>query len=297
MAEESTPFTRQPIRAVDTPVDEFTTITIYFSIGWSVFVAVQFLEQVFFPVLVVSVTFCTYIYSEWRSHSIVDKILTTSDFVNQRPPYPIPTTAALAGVAILSYIFNHFAFSSNTTFYATYSSSFLTTVVIFQIGACVKYLFLRFGIFNRHSVRRGILGLYCRALVILRTFVLFPLWRRYFCQPSCSYSFLLYLTIKIPETIWMFGEFISSVSDYRNAIYNAMRPVKEEDVDDNCPVCQDTPIEPIALPCNHIGCYECVCRWLALGHTCPECRERICGARLIDFSDGFIPISLLFYCF
>ena len=295
--EESTPFTRQPIRPVEMPVDEFTTITIYFSIGWSVFVCVQFLQQVMIPVAAISATFCVYLYFEWTSQGVVERILKTSEFVSQRPSYSMLRTAGLMVVAALGHMFNRYRFSGDVTFHGTYSSAFLVTVLVFQVGACVKYVLLRLGLLSRHHVRRGILGLYCRLLIVVRTLMLVPVWKRYFCQPSCTYSFVFYLIIKVPELFWMFWEFVGSVSDYRNSIYNSMRLANDEEIHDDCPVCQDPPVEGIVLPCGHIGCYECVCAWLRVRHTCPECRSKVVGTRLIEFSDGFIPISIMFYCF
>ena len=42
-----------------------------------------------------------------------------------------------------------------------------------------------------------------------------------------------------------------------------------------CPICLDQPLEPVILPCAHIGCSECFTSVIRRVHYCPICRKEM----------------------
>lgn len=45
------------------------------------------------------------------------------------------------------------------------------------------------------------------------------------------------------------------------------------DSKDNCPISQDTPINPVKLNCEHIFDKENIIIWLKKNNSCPVCRN------------------------
>jgi hypothetical protein len=40
---------------------------------------------------------------------------------------------------------------------------------------------------------------------------------------------------------------------------------------ERCPICYGNPVDPVALPCNHIFCNRCIQEWLNVRPICPRC--------------------------
>ncbi|CZT18196.1 uncharacterized protein RCC_04036 [Ramularia collo-cygni] len=60
---------------------------------------------------------------------------------------------------------------------------------------------------------------------------------------------------------------------------------------EGCSICTDPFKEPVALPCKHIFCKECIVEWLSLPvrNTCPFCREE-CFTRTVPGPRGPVAI-------
>ncbi|XP_037726597.1 E3 ubiquitin-protein ligase RNF125-like [Drosophila subpulchrella] len=57
-------------------------------------------------------------------------------------------------------------------------------------------------------------------------------------------------------------------------------PITRQLVDENmdpyeCPVCFDSPNEPVATRCGHVFCKECLISALEPSKLCPKCRETV----------------------
>ena len=40
-----------------------------------------------------------------------------------------------------------------------------------------------------------------------------------------------------------------------------------------CPICKENAVEPCAATCGHVSCRKCWSHWLAVGKTCPQCKQ------------------------
>ena len=49
----------------------------------------------------------------------------------------------------------------------------------------------------------------------------------------------------------------------------------------SCPICLDILHEPVASPCGHAFCYDCVMQSLAYSMACPVCRRPIASHRVL----------------
>ena len=65
------------------------------------------------------------------------------------------------------------------------------------------------------------------------------------------------------------------------------RPVKEVRLfDDECYFChKESPVDPVASPCNHVFCRRCILPQLATNQDCPCCQTRISGTKSLRSVD------------
>lgn len=61
---------------------------------------------------------------------------------------------------------------------------------------------------------------------------------------------------------------------------------------DYCAVCQEKFKNPVALPCNHIFCDDCISQWFARNNSCPLCRSVVRSAGHGAYGDGSTSILL-----
>jgi hypothetical protein len=184
------------------------------------------------------------------------------------------------------------------TFGNAYGAALLISLLVGHASGALRHILFASGLITCARVRRGFFGLYVRIFIIVRSFFLLKVWNRYFCPPGSSHtaSFICYMVIRIVSCFWMIGEFGQSAHDY---FYSCFQLIQYSDVREFfCSICRsEDGIEPVVCPCGHVHCYECLYRWLKDETMCPTCRNHIGGRKLIDFSDGFVPISVLFFCF
>ncbi|XP_021928666.1 RING finger and transmembrane domain-containing protein 2-like isoform X2 [Zootermopsis nevadensis] len=52
-------------------------------------------------------------------------------------------------------------------------------------------------------------------------------------------------------------------------------PDQVQNAGSSCSVCRSAYVEPLCLPCGHIFCKICICKWYKGHETCPNCRALI----------------------
>jgi hypothetical protein len=194
------------------------------------------------------------------------------------------------------------------TLTGSYLFALSISVVTFSFGSAVRAAMIALRLVSFHSMRRGFFGLIQRVFIIARNLFILPVWLAYFGQSNCN-SFLdiitqqktfigaCYVVLKCFVQLWLLWDLGTALRDYTLNPTPICSAVTTEEVNDDCPVCQDRPTNPVQLPCGHIFCYDCIARWLSTKGSCPLCRADICEPKGIEFGDGSVPWITLFSAF
>lgn len=211
----------------------------------------------------------------------------------------------------------------DNTLFSIYFASLFQSIIVFMMASSLKCFLLGTGIIKLKIVRRGFFGIFQRFFIILRNLIVLPIWVDFFCEPSVhlikgvingqnalffSHSkktleeliqskkpfwCLTYIVIKLFLQLWLLGDLGAVIYDYSANKRASYKHVDDSQVSDDCVICQDKPEEPVQLSCGHIFCYRCVYRWLKDHDTCPICRKKFIEPRIIEISDGYVPIATL----
>eukprot|EP00039_Didymoeca_costata_P003209 m.66023 g.66023 ORF g.66023 m.66023 type:complete len:1105 (-) comp11779_c0_seq2:55-3369(-) len=65
--------------------------------------------------------------------------------------------------------------------------------------------------------------------------------------------------------------------DFANSVATQLKSALQSDPDNKaapleCPICLEDPLDPVVLPCAHVGCLECLTTVIDALHHCPVCR-------------------------
>lgn len=86
---------------------------------------------------------------------------------------------------------------------------------------------------------------------------------------------LLSLVVGLADLIRSASRLIQSRRELSELQMQPLRPIEV------CPLCLAKRKESTRLPCGHVFCWECVCRWLQQRKQCPLCREPSTHADLL----------------
>lgn len=53
-----------------------------------------------------------------------------------------------------------------------------------------------------------------------------------------------------------------------------------------CPICQESPRDPLQLDCGHTFCDLCIAEWLEREQTCPMCRVTVRKDHIKSYGNG-----------
>lgn len=234
----------------------------------------------------------------------------SSSYFNTRPTFLISYSSVLIPFAYFGYlIYRSEVFTYDPSSVSIYLHALTESTLVFMVTTILKCFLLGIGVIDIKMARKGFLGLFERFFIIIRNIIVAPQWISYFSGGCGSVSYLsyiictkslscfFYILIKWIFFIWLICEFIFTLNDYSANSKASLRNVDPKIVVDECVFCYSTPVEPVALRCGHIFCYECITRWIRDYPTCPVCRAQIIDARFIEFADGGLLLTVLFGAF
>lgn len=272
-------------------------------------VSFHFVLDESFCVIVVIICIITYYYVENKLKVIMKKMESSSSYFNRTPIEMIPYgITAIIESGIIGYII----IKKNwvlENFIKTYLYELILSLTLFLFGTGIKCMLLGTGTIGYKSTRRGFFGIYQRLFILIRNYFVMPKWIEYFSDqeyPCLSMYFtsrkksiylLCYFVLKCFVQLWLLWDIGYTLKNYSVNAKSAFLPVNELKKEELCVICQDFPNEPIKLACEHIFCYKCIYRWTREHNTCPICRKEITKMNDIEFADGYMPNSVLFFPF
>lgn len=255
------------------------------------------------------ILFIFYKIIESMLQDIIEKMTNSSSVYFDTPYYLIPWGLAILIISISSLILQYFHEIKQGDLYLTYTSSFISSMIIFTFATSLKCFLIGGKIVSFKYIRRGFFGVFQRFFILLRGIISSYSWFCYFCNiwpvpriVSFIYSpktvgFYFYIVMKCVILMYLLWDFAFSIQNYRANSIVAVTPASAEKVLYDCIICLNAPTEPVELSCHHIFCYECAMRWLSLHPTCPMCVQPIAEQKYIEFSNGYVPISALLSVF
>jgi hypothetical protein len=144
---------------------------------------------------------------------------------------------------------------------------------------------------------RGFLGLFERAVIIVRSLAVTPVWLRYLFLHGSVTDISLFFIVKCALELWLVFNFVRAARAFSSNKSAMLEAVTDEVVTDICCICRQMPTDPVRLTCNHILCHQCVEEWLSRKAACPMCRAPVLERKVIEFADGSLPHSVFFAAF
>jgi len=288
--------------------ENFNRTYIMFGLFIVLIFVIQLLQWLWRPIVAIAFVLPFLLYAEHQLTDIMAQI-TTSSAYHGTCPYgllfwsPIYLVVGLVGLYALTFDLN-----PDNTFPGTYCFCLLGSVSLFLLADAVKSFLLGFGIISFKLIRRGFFGVFVRLFIVIRNMVIMPWWVAHLggidkptfmvviSEPGTLFS-LAYVTCKCFLQLWLLFDFGSAFADYRANGKSAFQAARPEEVDGDCIVCMDKPVEPVKLQCGHIFCYRCAFKWLSERTTCPLCIAPLAEKRAIEFSDGRLSMPVLFFAF
>lgn len=151
--------------------------------------------------------------------------------------------------------------------------------------------------------KRGKVFMACEgASQILRCLFPIPEWSKYILRYHFGFTKVLSLLIFIMYVIMK----LKTVKNKILPLINVMRrrtvtgaellPAVAEDVSTLpdtklCPICQDSFIEPVKLPCGHVYCMNCISIWFDREQHCPYCSSLAINSVILGFQSAISPLA------
>ena len=284
----------------DTESDKYVKVMVYFATGVSILIFFHNIDHYYFISLNVVLFFVLFENDQNRSKIIVKNILETSFYFHKKAEKSVLTSIKLFLFAALSFSLSLIINMENRHFFICYFYTFLISMQIFLLSSSLKSFMLWYQIIHPKQVRRGFFGLFVRIVILVRKCIITPIWINYISSLPKYPKLVLffYIIITIAEFGWLLNDLKAAFMNYIYSINEHLTEVIDPSkITYMCAVCMSEPTEPIELPCGHIHCYSCTYNWLKRSPTCPTCREPVLGTKLMDFSDGIIPFSVILFCF
>jgi hypothetical protein len=288
--------------------DTFNRTYIMFGLFIVLIQVVQQLSAIFVPLIFVGVLLPVLLFAEDQLSTFMTQITVSSTFHATCPYFllvwaPIYLALGIGGSFALLLDLN-----PDTTFIATYSVSLLASAALFLAADAAKAFLLGLGLISFKLIRHGFFGVFERFFIVVRNLIVLPIWFGYFagvCRTTLvtivyaprPIASLFYLVSKCFLQLWLLFEFGSAFADYRANAKSAFHSVDPGQIEGDCIVCMDKPVEPVRVQCGHVFCYECAFKWLSEKTHCPLCRTPLAEKRVIEFSDGRLSLPVLFFTF
>lgn len=258
--------------------------------------------------MMICVSFPLFLHIELTLSTVMNDMATSSSYFGRLPLFLYPWAFILIAASIGGWYMFSLPIMPDTSLPATYLYSLLQSILLFILASGFKCLLLASGLINFKLTRRGFFGVFQRLFILVRNFIVIPVWIGYFCSkpnPEFSDIFTLektawckvYMVIKSFIQLWLLWDLGSTLKNYGANRTTAFTPAPPEDTTEECIICQDEPYEPVILPCGHVFCYKCLVRWIEENNTCPTCRSVILESKPIEFGDGYMPYTTIFSCF
>ncbi|XP_042561763.1 RING finger and transmembrane domain-containing protein 2 isoform X2 [Clupea harengus] len=119
---------------------------------------------------------------------------------------------------------------------------------------------------------------------LFRALVPIQLWFKYIMGEDPSTSYFLGAMLIIIYSLCKSFDVCGRISAIRKALVvlcssqsYGMRASSQEctEAGDVCAICQSEFRDPVALPCQHVFCEDCLCQWFDRERTCPLCRSAV----------------------
>jgi hypothetical protein len=296
------------VRLRGAAADNFNRTYIMFGLFIVLIHVVQQLSAIWLPLLFLVFLLPLLLFAEGQLSTIMTQITVSSTFHATCPYFLLIWAPVYLALGITGFFALWLDLNPEATFIATYSVSLLSSAALFLAADAVKAFLLGSGLTSFKLIRRGFFGVFERFFIVVRNLIVLPIWFGYFAgvrgaslvtvvyapRPIAS---LFYLLSKCFLQLWLLFDFGSAFTDYRANAKSAFHPVSAEEVEGDCIVCMDKPIEPVRVQCGHVFCYECAFKWLSEKTHCPLCRAPLAEKRAIEFSDGRLCLPVLFFAF
>ena len=275
-------------------MDSFSTNSIMFAVSVGCFIFLIFFEDNFiYFVSISALVVVFYLIENDISHQIW-LIYYTSELYNKNPRTfllrCIPTGAL---TIIFCYTLKNYQYLKYRSFLDYYLISILVSEIILLPSSFLRAFLVGSSLISADLIRRGFFAIFQRAFLLLRIIVLSFLWIDFLKINHCNFISLFgYVLIKIGFFFMIFSDILHSVRFFNENKTRLFKRGSQGASNSECPICQQTPIEPIILKCNHLCCYQCIYQWTSRKPICPLCRDPIVPPYFIEMSDSHVPFSI-----
>ncbi|OHS99520.1 hypothetical protein TRFO_34022 [Tritrichomonas foetus] len=305
-------------------MDRFTRNNVLFGFSITCFIMLIYINDEMHEIALITVSTVCYYAAEASISLVIRKILLTGEYY-QKIPYnlllwcPIiilalfitkkqldsidrihETTEVIDVTANISNPQNMVNISTkmvNSNFMTRYYKSILITCFIFYCSCFTRALFTGLGLFSSTMIRRGIVAIFQRIIVLIRSVAIFPVWVEDTNHHISWKSFGVFAYISIHIILVLYILYDTHVSLVKFLV-NKNRMLKDyvhngnDDRRKKCCICTLIPEEPKSLHCGKVACYCCAYHWLTKKPECTICKKHLDPPLKIDMSDGYIPLML-----
>jgi len=181
------------------------------------------------------------------------------------------------------------------SFSLTYIRSLHLSATIFIFSTLLQNFMLNLHMVSINEIRRGLIGIFQRFFVFIRTIGVFNIWFRYMVSKYGEYSapLIMYCIIKSFMIAYLVMDHIKVIKVYKDNGSKVLLDATNVPASTICAVCLETITEPIELSCGHSFCYGCLIQCASIRKLCPMCRAPFVSPDNIEMADGYISIALL----
>lgn len=182
------------------------------------------------------------------------------------------------------------------TFVHAYVSSILMSTAVFSFSIALTCFVIKIGLVRANSIRRGIFGVAQRITILIRTILVFLIWREFFktIYPNNVWTLRTYGILKFALCIYLIYESWLTLHVFRLNGSRRLEDIQTNSPPGMCAVCYNDILEPKVLPCKHVFCYSCLMKCAEKTKAiCPYCRTPFTIPKKIEMSNGRIPLFIL----